>query len=153
MSDAERIYREWHEAFCGNDVAALVRLYAPDATIESPSMPYLMERAEGICRGTQEIREYYTRVMRHKPKQPFFRTPLLAEGSRLMWEYPRETPTGEQMEFVEVMDLAGGVIARHRIYWGWGAMEQLARAQLPEATAEQALSGLFRRPPPTRSSR
>ncbi len=36
-----------------------------------------------------------------------------------MWEYPRETPDGEQMDFVEVMELEDGRIRRHRVYWGW----------------------------------
>jgi hypothetical protein len=35
-----------------------------------------------------------------------------------MWEYPRDTPDGEQMAFVEVMELKGGLIQHHRVYWG-----------------------------------
>ena len=33
-----------------------------------------------------------------------------------MWEYPRETPDGQQVEIVEVMDIADGLIRHHRIY-------------------------------------
>jgi len=36
-----------------------------------------------------------------------------------MWEYPRSTPSGEQMDFVEVMDIENGLIRRHCVYWGW----------------------------------
>ena len=36
-----------------------------------------------------------------------------------MWEYPRQKPDGEQMDFVEVMELADGLIQRHCVYWGW----------------------------------
>lgn len=36
-----------------------------------------------------------------------------------MWEYPRLTPDGEQMDFVEVMKLKDGLIMHHRVYWGW----------------------------------
>ena len=42
-----------------------------------------------------------------------------------MWEYPREKPDGEQMEFVEVMELADGLIRRHRVYWGWFGVKLL----------------------------
>ena len=45
-----------------------------------------------------------------------------------MWEYPRETPEGDQMDFVEVMELNDeGLIQHHRVYWGWrgfGVLEQ-----------------------------
>jgi hypothetical protein len=27
--------------------------------------------------------------------------------------------TGEQMDFMEVMELENGLIKYHRIYWGW----------------------------------
>lgn len=36
-----------------------------------------------------------------------------------MWEYPRQSPTGEQMDFIEVMEIQNGLIQRHRVYWGW----------------------------------
>nr|WP_226383271.1 hypothetical protein [Burkholderia mayonis] len=32
---------------------------------------------------------------------------------------PRATPTGEQMDFVETMEIENGQIRRHRAYWGW----------------------------------
>ena len=31
-------------------------------------------------------------------------------GHRATWEYPRETPSGEQMDFVEVMEIEDGLI-------------------------------------------
>lgn len=37
----------------------------------------------------------------------------------LIWEYPRQGPEWEQVDPVEVMELAGPRIAHHRIYWGW----------------------------------
>jgi steroid Delta-isomerase len=42
-----------------------------------------------------------------------------------MWEYPRATPTGEQVDLAEVMDLRNPQIAHHRIYWGWSGMQLL----------------------------
>ena len=32
---------------------------------------------------------------------------------------------GEQMDFVEVMELADGLIHRHRVYWGWFGVKLL----------------------------
>jgi hypothetical protein len=140
---AERIYREWHDAFCRNDVPALLRLYAPDATIESPSIPHLMDRADGICRGIDDIRVFLTRVAARKPQQPFYRAGYVTDGHRLIWEYPRQTPDGEQMEFVEVMDIDEGLIRRHRVYWGWRALDCLAHADMPDVIPEQAYARLI----------
>jgi hypothetical protein len=34
----------------------------------------------------------------------------------MIWEYPRETPDGDQMDFIEVMEFKDGLIQRHRVY-------------------------------------
>jgi hypothetical protein len=58
----------------------------------------------------------------------FFRTPDLTDGRTLMWEYPRETPSGDQMDFVEVMEIDdAGLIQKHRVYWGWRGVEVLQK--------------------------
>ena len=45
-----------------------------------------------------------------------------------MWEYPRSTPQGDQMDFVEVMELNDeGLIQYHRVYWGWYGFGVLQR--------------------------
>ena len=46
-----------------------------------------------------------------------------------MWEYPRATPDGEQMDFVEVMELKNDLIQRHRVYWGWYGLSILTKGQ------------------------
>jgi len=44
----------------------------------------------------------------------------LTDGKRVIWEYPRSGPKGEQMDFVESMELnTEGLIQRHCVYWGW----------------------------------
>jgi hypothetical protein len=43
----------------------------------------------------------------------------------LTWEYPRASPEGEQMDLVEVMEIENGLIKRHRVYWGWYALNML----------------------------
>ena len=42
---------------------------------------------------------------------------------------PRETPSGEQMDFVEVMELEDGLIHAHRVYWGWRGVDVLINDQ------------------------
>ena len=59
----------------------------------------------------------------------WYRTGLFfSNGRQLVWEYPRETPDGDQVDLVEVMDIANGLIAHHRVYWGWVGFKALAGA-------------------------
>jgi hypothetical protein len=56
------------------------------------------------------------------------RTGYFTDGERLIWEYPRATPKGEQMDFVEVMEINNaGLIQRHNVYWGWLGVRVLQR--------------------------
>ena len=44
-----------------------------------------------------------------------------------MWEYPRDAPGGEQMDFAEVMEIEHGLIRHHRVYWGGYGLALLER--------------------------
>ena len=59
------------------------------------------------------------------PERRRFRTGYLTNGRSVTWEYPRESPAGEQMDIVEVMEIADGLIMRHRVYWGWKSVGML----------------------------
>ncbi len=125
----ERIYREWDKALSDNDPEALLALYARDATLESALIPYLLKQERGICRGHDELRVLFKEVARRKPKaRRYYRTPYPTDGKKFMWEYPREVPEGDQMDFVEVMKLNDqGLIQKHRVYWGWFGVGVLQR--------------------------
>lgn len=124
---AERVYYEWDKALAGNDVEGLLSLYAQDAVVESPLIPYLMGTSQGICQGHKEIRALVEKVAERKPSlRRFYRTPCLRQGKLIMWEYPRNTPDGEQMDFAEIMTLNDdGLIQSHRVYWGWRGVKVL----------------------------
>jgi len=128
-SPVERMYHAWHEALSRNDAAALTALYAPDAVIESPLIPHLLGKEEGLCRGQEEIRAFWEKLAASKPPvRRYYRTAYLTDGKKLTWEYPRETPAGDQMDFAEVMELNGeGLIQRYRVYWGWFGFGVLQR--------------------------
>ena len=124
----EHIYRAWDEALCRKDIDAALALYAEDATIESPLVTHLLGGERGICRGHAELRRFVEIVFARKPRlRGHYRTPYLTDGKRLMWEYPRKSPDGDQMDFVEVMEIDGGLIRHHRVYWGWLGVGMLAR--------------------------
>ncbi len=120
MVHADRIYHEWDAALSENNVEALLVLYHKDAILESPIIPHLMKIERGICQGHNEIRKLLELVAERKPeKRQYYRKKYFTDGETLMWEYPRLTPTGEQMDFVEIMQLKDGLIMHHRVYWGW----------------------------------
>ncbi|WGS22187.1 MULTISPECIES: nuclear transport factor 2 family protein [unclassified Bradyrhizobium] len=125
-NDAERIYRLWDEALGNKDLEAALALYAPDASIESPLVQHLMQTSEGIVRGKDMLREFVTRVFRTNPPQRRrFKQGFFTDGRIITWEYPRQSPDGDQMDLVEVMEIKDGLIQRHRVYWGWYALNIL----------------------------
>ena len=128
VADIERIYRLWDQALSNNDMTALLALYAPDAELESPLVTHLLNRDAGVCRGAAELQEFFSILATRKPAvRQFYRTGYFTDGHRVMWEYPHQTPSGEQMDFVEVMEIEDGLIRRHRVYWGWFGTNVLRR--------------------------
>lgn len=78
-------------------------------------------------RGHAELRPFLTEVVARTPhERRYHRAGFFTDGRRATWEYPRITPDGEQMDFVEVMEIDGGLIAAHRVYWGWRGVQILA---------------------------
>jgi hypothetical protein len=126
MQEIERIYELWDAALGKRDLEASLSLYAEDASIESPLVCHLMNTPEGIVQGKENLRAFITRVFATNPPQRRrFRKGFLTDGRTMMWEYPRQSPDGDQMELVEVMEIENGLIKRHRVYWGWYALNVL----------------------------
>jgi hypothetical protein len=118
--DIERIYHAWDEALSKNDAAALATLYAQNAELESPLIPHIMGGEKGIIRGQEELRKFFDILATRKPKiRQFYRDGYFTDGRKVMWEYPEQAPQGQQMDFVEVMEIEKGLIQKHRVYWGW----------------------------------
>jgi len=117
----ERIHHEWDEVLSNNDAEKLLQLHARDAIIESPLISHLLGEKEGICRGHDEMRGFFQDVAQRKPAlRQYHRTGYLTDViKKLIFGYPRAAPQGEQMDFVEAMELNDdGLIQYHRVYWG-----------------------------------
>jgi ketosteroid isomerase-like protein len=127
------VFTAWDEALGAKDVEAAMALYAPDATLESPLICHLLGTPEGIVRGRDNLRRFVEKVFAHQPaKRRRFRGGFLTDGSRVTWEYPRESPDGDQMDIVEVMEICDGLIAHHRVYWGWVSVGLLTSGEHPK---------------------
>lgn len=116
----ERIYHLWDAALGAKDVEAAAALYAPDTELESPLVRHLLRTESGVVQGRDKLRDFVRTVFeRTPPSRRRYRRGFFTDGRRLIWEYPRQTPDGEQMDFVESMEIENGLIRRHCVYWGW----------------------------------
>ena len=126
------VWNEWHEATKAQDRDRMAALYAPDAIFESPTVVALGGTSDGVLRGAGRIADQLAKVWATTPDAlgEWYRTPdYYTNGSLLMWEYPSQTPTGRQAGLVESMDIENGLIACHRVYWGWVGVRSLLRDQ------------------------
>ncbi|MFY9762022.1 MAG: nuclear transport factor 2 family protein [Xanthobacteraceae bacterium] len=133
LADCDRIHREWHERAKSRDTDGLLALYAPGATLESPLVQAIFDGcASGTLRGHDEIQPFFAEGARRRSNAlvRWHRTgKWLTDGERmLVWEYPRATPDGDQVDILEVMEIADGLIQHHRIDWGWFGTGLLARS-------------------------
>jgi hypothetical protein len=125
----EAVTGAWEEALANHDVEALLACYALDATLESPVAAHILG-GRGVCHGHDELRPFFSEVVARTPdERHYYRAGFFTDGHRVTWEYPRDTPEGEQMDFVEVMEIENGLIQAHRVYWGWRGVEILAKDQ------------------------
>ena len=126
LRSVERIHELWDAALGAKDVEAAAALYAEDVRLESPLVRHLLGSERGIIEGRDRLRDFIQhRVRANAAKPPRHRTGFFTDGRKLIWEYPRETPDGDQMDFVESMEIENGLIRRHCVYWGWFGVKVL----------------------------
>lgn len=126
LEAAAAVHEAWNDALAHKDANALALLYTDDAIIESPLVAYLLRTERGICEDKKSIRAFLPQVFANQPvERRTHREFVFTDGRIMMWEYPRATPDGDQMDFVEVMELRNKLIHRHRVYWGWFGVNTL----------------------------
>jgi steroid Delta-isomerase len=132
-----RVYEEWHRTVMSGDLSGLMVLYAENAIFESPTViAQFPDRAEGILRGKAEIAKLFERNFANLKGEftDLHRTGFFSDGRVLIWEYPRKTPGGSQVDLFESMDIDNGLIVYHRVYWGWQGVKALLRVQGEQRT-------------------
>ena len=131
------VYEEWHRTVMSGDLAGLMVLYADNAVFESPTViAQFPDRDDGLLRGKAEIAKLFERNFSNLKGEftDLHRTRFFSDGRVLIWEYPRKTPTGAQVDLFESMDIENGLIAYHRVYWGWQGVKALLRVQREQRT-------------------
>ncbi|QKE40372.1 MAG: nuclear transport factor 2 family protein [Ferrovum myxofaciens] len=134
----EEIYNQWHDFARTGNVDALLSLYATDAVFESPLVPAILDCNSGLLQGHSEIRRFFEEGTKRRPNDlvRWYRNgKYFTDGHSLVWEYPRQTPDGEQVDIFEVMEINAGKIQKHRIYWGWFGYKLLLGTAVAKATS------------------
>ena len=122
MDEIRYIYEKWHEYAKARDVEALIALYADHAVFESPLVPAILDRTNGVLNGKDDIKFFLQEGTKRRPNELvkwFRRGDYLTNGRLLVWEYPRQTDEGEQIDILELMEIENWLIQQHRISWGW----------------------------------
>ena len=122
MDEIRYIYEKWHQYAKERDVEALIALYADHAVFESPLVPAILDRTNGVLNGKDDIKFFLQEGTKRRPNELvkwFRRGDYLTNGRLLVWEYPRQTDEGEQIDILELMEIENGLIQQHRIYCGW----------------------------------
>lgn len=116
------LYEQWHDYARTRNVDALIELYHDNAVFESPLVPAILDQELGVLTGRDEIFRFLQEGTKRRPNElvRWHRTgKYFSDGHTLIWEYPRQTPEGNQIDILELMAVVDGRIAYHRIYWGW----------------------------------
>src|SRR5215470_5783663 len=142
-ADCARVFHEWHERARVRDTQGLLALYSEDAILESPLVPAILDdKQDGVLRGRDELRRFFEEGGRRRPNElvRWYRTgEWLTDGHRLLvWEYPRQAPDGDQVDLVEFMEIAGGLVRCHRIYWGCSPSALAPRVSVRSAAVKVA---------------
>ncbi len=90
-------------------------------------IPKVLNQKNGVIQGRENIKVFLDEAGRQVASSGGPKTPMrwwredrfFSAGDTLIWEYPRQTPEGEQIDIVEVMRIKDGLIQHHRVYWGW----------------------------------
>jgi hypothetical protein len=139
MNEFETIYEQWHKFAKDRDIPALIDLYAENAVFESPLVPAILDQDSGVLLGHAEILRFLKEGTKRRPNDlvRWYRTgSFFVNGDTLVWEYPRNTPEGDQIDILEVMQISAGKITNHRIYWGWFGCNQLISSAVQKARSE-----------------
>jgi len=132
------VWLAWHQASVNRDQEALLSLYAEDAVLEAPLVAVVLRQESGVVKGRDGIRAFLDQARKTGASSNPPRVPMrwwreehsFSAGDTLIWEYPRETPEGDQMDIVEVMKIEGGSGLFNAA--GWAALRPPRRIQGPK---------------------
>lgn len=124
VTSAERTLRAFDAAWALADEAAILALFAEDASLESPLVPRLLNRSEGVLRGREEIRGMIRALLERAIPWGKHEAPII-QGNRAAVEFRSARSDGEQFYSVDLIEFWHGKIQSLRAYSGWRALAAL----------------------------
>lgn len=103
--------------------------------------PRVLGQQSGLLRGKSELTRFFEEGRRRRLDELVRwhrKGGYLFSGRILFWEYQRAAPNKDQVDIAEVMELAGGHIVAHRIYWGWFGTEMLIGNAVDKDSSRQS---------------
>lgn len=143
LEQASYVFREWHKRIEERDAPALSELYAADAVLESPLVPVLFDLSSGIVQGRIALDSFLQETTRKRFDEntsPHSTDIFTFDGHRLVWEHPRQTTNGDKLDLVEIVELDGPLISRHRIYWDWHGIAHIDTSDRSRVTRRDRVS-------------
>jgi ketosteroid isomerase-like protein len=112
------IARRWLDAFNRHDLEALLELYHDDAEHFSPKLKQRMPETNGMIRGKEALRKWWSDAFQRLPGLTYRAKFLTADSERVFMEYAREVPGEEIFSVAEVLQVKDGLIRASRVYHG-----------------------------------
>ncbi len=104
------VFDEWHRAVKDQDAEGMAALYARDGVLETQAVLALWPECEdAVVHGKDAIAQFFAQSFQARSGEGVFEDwfrsgRYFSDGRLLIWEYPRETPKGDQTDIVESMD-------------------------------------------------
>ncbi len=116
MNDLKMIAQEWFNAFNKHDIEMLLALYDENAEHYSPKLKVHQPETNGLIKGKQALRNWWTDAFQRLPKLNYEIIQLTANDERVFMEYTRRTPEEEDLRVGEVLKIKNGKIISSRVY-------------------------------------
>jgi len=116
MNDLKIIARSWFAAFNSHDLEALLELYDENAEHYSPKLKVHQPSTNGLIRGKNALREWWSDAFRRLPDLHYELISLTAEEDRVFMEYIRQTPGEDDLRVGEVLLIRNNRIVASRVY-------------------------------------
>lgn len=108
----------WLQSWTGNQPAALLDFYAPDAYYQDPARPAGLH-------GHAEMRPYFEKLLAANPNWIWRADEVLPteKGCCLKWRAAVPTRSGEaKLTGLDIVEIVGGKISRNEVYFDPSAM-------------------------------
>lgn len=116
MNTLKTIALQWFEAFNQHNIDMLLHLYHNDAEHYSPKLKVLHPDTNGLIKGKEALRMWWTDAFKRLPDLHYKVIKLTADEHQVFMEYIRQTPNEPDLRVGEVLEINHGKIVASRVY-------------------------------------